>query len=128
MQVYVLEHSGRIEDYASLSEYKRKRFLVPRSGALKGCFIQNGQMGQIRVKPISVLIKGLDTDYEFKHTFRLTNWHKVVAFMQHASLKKPDSPAQLVDRICAQFLRSLQRAEAKMVEVIKFNALHIFKK
>lgn len=39
MQVYVLEHSGRIEDYASLSEYKRKRFLVPRSGALKGCFI-----------------------------------------------------------------------------------------
>ena len=46
MQVFVLlEQSGEIAHYSSLSEYRRERFLEPKTGGLRGCFNQNGQLG-----------------------------------------------------------------------------------
>ena len=65
------------------------------------------------MRPFSVVIKGLDTDYEYRLPFRFSQWKRIVGFMQLKSIKKPDEPKQLVDKISEHFLRSLSRAEQR---------------
>ena len=48
MQVFVLlESSAYVAHYHSLNDYRKERFIEPKNGALRGCFSQNGQLGQI---------------------------------------------------------------------------------
>lgn len=66
MQIYQLDMSSNIiTDYPSLNEFKRQRYLEPKSGLLRGCFSQNNSLGNIRVPTFELKIKSLDTDYEY---------------------------------------------------------------
>jgi hypothetical protein len=127
MQVYVLEElSGKILDYNSLNDFKRQRFITPKSGLTRGCFSQNNSFGQIEMKPFVLVIKSLDCDYEFKHKFGVAagHWAKIIGFMQLKALKRPDDPKQLVDKVCKHFIKSLVRAE-QIARPIAFKAVSI---
>lgn len=99
-----------------------ERLIDPKNGALAGCFLQNNSIGQISVKPFSVVIKGLDTDYEYRHTFIKANWSKLIGFMQLKSMKQPDDPKQLVDKLSKHFERAVLRANYKGSNEINFKA------
>jgi len=72
MEVFLMEEkSGQICHYASLNEFRQARFTQPKSGPQRGCFYQNGHLGQITMKPFAVVIKGLDTEYEYRHEYSL---------------------------------------------------------
>jgi len=110
-----------------LNEYRNERLIEPKNGALRGCFSQNGQLGQISVRPFSVVIKGLDTDYEYRHNFVKSQWSKLVGFMQLKSMKRPDDPKQLLDKICKHFERAIHRAESRGTSNIQFRATSVLK-
>lgn len=124
MQVYILEEAtGQIVFYNSLNEFKRQRFQHEKSSSrLRGCFNQNGQFGTIEVKPFAVSVKGLDSDYDYRHEYKIQQWRALVGFMQYKCMKQPDNAKQFVDKLCKGFLKSLKRAEQKGTSVIGFKA------
>ena len=74
-----------------------------------------------------MVIKGLDTDYEYRLPFRSTQWQRIAGYMQLKSIKKPDEPKQLVDKISKHFLRSLSRGEQRGTTKISFNAASVLR-
>jgi len=127
MQIYLLEQaSGKILDYNSLSEFKRKRFFENKSGNTRGFFSQNNSLGQIEIKPFAVVIKSLDSSYEYRHNFGIASghWSKIIGFMQLKALKRPHEPQQLVDKVCKHFIKSLVRADLNS-STIAFRATSI---
>ena len=74
------------------------------------------------MKPFSVVIKGLDTDYEYRHTFIKANWSKLIGFMQLKAMKQPEDPKQLVDKLSKHFTRAIERAKYKGTHDINFKA------
>lgn len=95
MQIYLLcATSGKIVDYPSLNEFKRQRYLEPKSGLLRGCFSQNNSLGNIQVDTFNLKIKGLDTDYDYSFKFGTASghWGRIVGYMQEQALRNPDSP------------------------------------
>ena len=82
MQIYVLEEqSCHIQEYTSLEDFKKKRLLQHKSGLLKGCIDRNGALGTIKVRPFSLSIKSLDSDFEFSRTFKPNQWSKLAGIM-----------------------------------------------
>lgn len=129
MQIYQLEMtSGNIVDYTSLNDFKRQRYLEPKSGLLRGCFSQNNALGSIQVPTFELKIKSLDTDYEYSFKFGVArgHWGRLIGYMQSKALQNPYDPKQLVDKICKHFLKSLDKAQ-KLLLPIRFSALTILK-
>jgi len=77
---------------------------------LKGCIDRNGSLGTIKVRPFSVSIKSLDSDYEYKKAIKTTQWGKMVGQMQRKCIEQPEKPAQLVDKVCNLFHKCIIRA------------------
>ena len=73
------------------------------------------------------MIKGLDTDYEYRMPFRVHQWSKLVGFMQLKSMKQPDEPKQLLDKVIKHFMKSLSRAEQRGTNQIPFNAATVLR-
>ena len=81
-------------DIRPLSEFKRKRFFENKSVGTRGFFSQNNSLGQIEIKPFAVLIKSLDSSFEYRHNFGVASghWSKIIGFMQLKALKRPEDP------------------------------------
>lgn len=58
---------------------------------LRGC-LEKGRFGHIMIKPFSLSIKALDSPYDFKQDFKLTQWQKLIGFMQKQAAIDPYSP------------------------------------
>lgn len=79
------------------------------------------------MKPFSVVIKGLDTDYEYRHNFLKSQWSRLIGFMQLKSMKRPDDPKLLVDKLCKHFVKAVKQTERKGATVIDFKATSVLK-
>lgn len=66
IQIYVLEEqTGTLQEYNSITDLKKKRFLNIQGGLMKGCVERNGALGNIQLNPFVLSIKGLDTDFDY---------------------------------------------------------------
>ena len=78
------------------------------------------------MKPFAVSVKGLDSDYEYRCEYKISQWKHLVGFMQYKCMKRPNDAKQLVDKLCKNFLKSLKRAEQKGTSTIPFKATSVF--
>lgn len=77
--------------------------------SLSGCIEKNGNLGKIDISPFTITIKGLDTDYELTHQFKMGEWGKVIGYLQSLVLFKPSKPPQVVDRVGNMFAKNIYK-------------------
>ena len=111
------EQSSQIQEYTSLEDFKKKRLLQHKSGLLKGCIDRNGALGTIKVRPFSLSIKSLDSDFEFSRNFKPNQWSKLAGIMQRQSIERPENPKQLIDKICSMFVKHTNRCSQTKTEI-----------
>jgi hypothetical protein len=86
---FYFDHYGQIQQAASEQDFKRNRLQEAGGDSLKGCIERDGELGKIEVTPFSVSIKGLDSDYDFSHTFKTAEWKDILGFLQHKAIQNP---------------------------------------
>ena len=59
-----------MSEAATEHEFKKMRLQEGGGDSLKGCIERDGHMGKVEVTPFEITIKGLDSDYDFSHTFK----------------------------------------------------------
>ena len=89
---YLDENTGAVQEYFSMSHMKKARYLTHRGGHRRGCFIHNGNIGRIHIKPFSLSIKSLDTDLDLKLPAKISEWGNILGLIQHMVIKNPEKP------------------------------------
>lgn len=67
--------TGKLSKFKNIKDYKDFKLLLKSDqSALSGCIERNGNLGKLELQPFKVTIKGLDSDYDFQHSFKTSDW------------------------------------------------------
>jgi len=69
-----------IQRYASAQDYKNA-LLKSSNDSLAGCIERNGHLGKLEITPFKVTIKGLDTELDFTHEFKRSEWDHLIGWL-----------------------------------------------
>ena len=84
---------GKLYSFDNIKNYKDfKLQLNADLSTLSGCIERNGDLGKLELQPFSVTIKGLDSDFDFQHSFKKSDWQTLIGFMQYKSIVSPNNP------------------------------------
>ena len=73
--------------YERFNEEFKKSILLQSDGvSLSGCIEKNGHLGKIDISPFEITIKGLDTEFDFQHSFKRSDWDNLIGFLQHKAI------------------------------------------
>ena len=92
-----------IHTYASRLEYDEFSIKSENLRTLRGCFIKDGYLGQIKLTSFNINIKSLVSNFSFNHNLTLSEWHHICGFMKKKVCDNMDEPDQLVALIAQIF-------------------------
>ena len=85
--------TGKLSKFMNIKDYKDfKLSLKSEKTALSGCIERNGNLGKLELQPFKVTIKGLDSEYDFQHAFKTSDWQHLIGFLQQKSIISPNNP------------------------------------
>lgn len=84
-----------IYTYPSRKDYDEFCIRPQNLRNLRGCFLKDGYLGQMKLASFSISIKSLVTKFSFNHNLTLTEWQHICGFMKKKVCDDMDQPEQL---------------------------------